>query len=241
MSPHATNGQYSEEDIAVDPIPLTDSWGQFLSMRFRKRKAFYDDLPEPEQKLISKELMRIQYFRDTYKKRCLSSSDGDPLASQLGKARAEWNSVAFRRCQTELAKRQDISDEARGCRILREVRILKEVQRRGGRPGTDGEVPIPSGNDLSLDDYNPKEPDYGYNGWLMAFEDGKRGIDDPQCYGQFPHQKISIRKLLYNKDETPLARSENKDNLRYFHLPANNMAWVEVRLPFEHTLGRDRD
>jgi hypothetical protein len=220
MNSHAPNATYSERDIYVDPIPLTDSWGQFLSMRFGEREAFYNSLSEPEQKLISKELMRIDFFRSVYKERPLASSDGIPLTSLLDEARKEWNMSAFGRCHIELAKRQGHPEEARNCNILR------EVQRRGGRPGDNVWIPtMPK----SLSNYNPAEPDYGYNGWLMVFEDGKRGIDDPRCYGNFPHQKISIRQLLYNKEETPLARSDSKEDLRYFHLPANNMTWVEAR------------
>lgn len=223
MDPKTVNATYSERDIYVDPIPLTDSWGQFLSMRFGEREAFYSGLPESEQKLISKELMRIDYFRGVYKDRTLAPSDGSPLTWLLEKARKEWNASAFARCQAELAKRQGNHLEARNCRILR------EVHRRGGKPGVDVRIPTSSEKRRSLANYNPAEPDYGYNGWLMMFEDGKRGIDDPRCYGNFPHQKISIRQLLYNKEETPLSRSGNKKNLRYFHLPANNMTWVEVR------------
>jgi hypothetical protein len=221
MESDAAEFVYSERDIYVDPIPLTDSWGQYLAMRFSERDAFYSGLPQPEQKLISKELMRIDYFRGVYKGKYLANSDLGPVGAMLEKARREWNALAYRRSEKELGERQDDPREARTCRILR------AMQRRGGRPCNDGWTP---GVSKSLANYNPNEPDYGYNGWLMTFEDGSRGIDDPRCYGHFPHQKISIRQLLYNKEETPLARSGNKKDLRYFHLPANNMTWVEARL-----------
>jgi hypothetical protein len=211
---------YTLEDDSqhADPIPPTDSWGQFLSMRFWKRRAFYDGLDEPEQQLIAKELQRIEYFR-----RKRSASDARPFLALLEVSRTHWNAIAFERAQEELSKRRGIATEERNCRILREVR------RRGGDTSSGAQFSILNEKDtVNIMNYNPDEPDYGYNGWLMTFEDGRRGIDDPRCYGRFPHQKISIRQLLYNKDETPLYRSENKNELRYFHLPANNMAWVEV-------------
>jgi hypothetical protein len=214
---------YSIQDQYEDPIPQIDSWGQFLSMRFRERRAFYDNLNAPEQQIIWKELQRIDYFRDSFKGRKLWASDDNTLDYLLEKARKSWNTVAFERCERELAKCQGIQNEERNCHILR------AVQRRGGVASSDGQFYIPSEKDaIDLENYNPDEPDYGYNGWLMAFEDGRRGIDNPLCSGKFPHQKISIRQLLYNKSETPLTRTENNDLLRYFHLPANNMVWVEV-------------
>jgi hypothetical protein len=214
---------YSIEDQYEDPIPPTDSWGQFLSMRIWKRRAFYDNLNAPEQQMIWKELQRIEYFRDAFKSRKLSAFDTTPLVSLLEEARRNWNTIAFERCQRELANCQRIETKERDCHILR------AVQKRGGVASSNSEFSITSENNaIDLENYNPDEPDYGYNGWLMAFADGRQGIDNPLCYGEFPHQKISIRQLVYNETETPLRRTENQDQLRYFHLPANNMAWVEV-------------
>lgn len=214
---------YNVEDKYEDPIQPTDSWGQFLSMRFRDRRTFYDTLSEAEQKLVWKERQRIEYFRETFKERKLSESDTIPLDYLLEEARRNWNQVAFKRCEHELAKRRGIEGEERNCHILR------AIQMRGGSIPCDDQSPISSENkELDLKNYNPAEPDFGYNGWLMAFKDGRQGINNDLCYGEFPHQKISIRQLLHNTKETPLVRTEDKDLLRYFHLPANNMAWVEV-------------
>lgn len=58
----------------------------------------------------------------------------------------------------------------------------------------------------------------------MALE---HGLD----HGEFPHQAISMRRLLYDKEHTPLRRTTDKTQLRYFHLEANNMKWVEVWSP----------
>jgi len=222
---------YSIQDQYDDPVPPTDSWGRFLSMRFRERQYFYDNLNIPEQQIIWKELQRIEYFRDVFKNRKLSASDAMPLNALLEEARASWNTIAFERCEYELAKCLNIASEERNYHILR------AVHARGGVISYDGKLIIANEkNAIDLENYDPDEPDYGYNGWLMAFADGKRGIDDPMCYGEFPHQKLSIRQLLYNKSETPLTRTENRDELKYFHLPANNMAWVEVNLTITTTL-----
>ena len=216
---------YTIEDEYEDPLPPTDSWGRFLSMRFRERRSFYDNLNVQEQQIIWKELHRIEYFRDAFKSRKLSTSDTVPLVSLLEEARKHWNAIAFERCERDLAIRHGVEGEERNCHILR------AVQKRGGEASSDGQFSIPSEKGaIDLENYDPDEPDYGYNGWLIAFADGQRGINSPLCYGEFPHQKLSIRQLLYNKKETPLMRTESKDQLQYFHLPANNMAWVEVSL-----------
>ena len=214
---------YDVEDKTEDPIPLTDSWGKFMSLRFRQRHAFYQNLDPTEKQLVRKEVHRIDFFRDNFKERRLLDSDKVPLVTLLADSRAAWNEAAFDHCRSKLS-REDISHIS-----LRDRSILEAVWRRQGKLCSEGELPEPTEEDrIDLRNYEPDEPDYGYNGWLMVFEDGRKRKNDPRCYGEFPHQKISIRKLLYDKSNSPLTRTENKNELRYFHLPANNMAWVEV-------------
>jgi hypothetical protein len=48
------------------------------------------------------------------------------------------------------------------------------------------------------------------------------------CSGKFPDQKITLRKGLRN-DFNPIAGGKDaEERIRYFHLPANHMGWVEV-------------
>ncbi len=55
--------------------------------------------------------------------------------------------------------------------------------------------------------------------------------DDERCTDTFPDQRIRIKDLLYNKDKNanPLMSDCEEDEIRYFHIPSNNMEWVEVR------------
>ena len=50
------------------------------------------------------------------------------------------------------------------------------------------------------------------------------------CAGKFPNQTIPMRVLLYDMDRktNPLIQPCQEGMIRYFHLPANNMEWVEV-------------
>ena len=47
---------------------------------------------------------------------------------------------------------------------------------------------------------------------------------------EFPNQKISLNRLLYDQDpeRNPLIKPCTEDVVRYFHVPANDMKWVEV-------------
>lgn len=65
----------------------------------------------------------------------------------------------------------------------------------------------------------------------MMFFHGSRPHTIDGYPDQFPHQRISIEDLLDNKDalKNPLMRKCEEDEFRYFHFPANNMQWVEVR------------
>ena len=47
---------------------------------------------------------------------------------------------------------------------------------------------------------------------------------------EFPDQKIPLTRLLYDEDPTrnPLTRDCPDGMIRYFHVPANDMKWVEV-------------
>jgi hypothetical protein len=76
-------------------------------------------------------------------------------------------------------------------------------------------------NNIDLDDFNAN---------LIYFK-GARPYDHPDFPDEkFPNQKIPLRQLLKeDKEKNPLMWKCENDMIRYFHLPANNMVWVEVR------------
>lgn len=73
------------------------------------------------------------------------------------------------------------------------------------------------------------DPDLKAN---LIFYKGSRSYSHPQFHDTFPHQKISLKSLLFEKDKktNPLMMDCEKDMIRYIHLPANNMSWVEESL-----------
>jgi hypothetical protein len=63
----------------------------------------------------------------------------------------------------------------------------------------------------------------------LIFFKNSRPYDSPAFPNQFPDQKMPLKDLLVDDPETnPLMQSCDVDLIRYFHLPANNMRWVEV-------------
>jgi len=121
---------YDVEDLYEDPIPPNDAWGKFLSMRFSQRPAFYNDLQMSEKELVRKEVQRIEYFRDYFKTRLLSPSDGISLVALLEASRSSWRKIAFGRCKDELeicqAQMATFGDNPlleRNCCILKQVQL----------------------------------------------------------------------------------------------------------------------
>jgi hypothetical protein len=75
----------------------------------------------------------------------------------------------------------------------------------------------------------------------MIFFKNSRPYDIPGVDNTFPNQKISVKKLLADEpDANPLMKPCDDNMIRYFHLPANNMIWVEVSscsLSLRHSQG----
>jgi hypothetical protein len=82
-----------------------------------------------------------------------------------------------------------------------------------------------------------KENAWGMNAYALFFRNSEK-YTDKHCFDQFPNQKLPIKDLLYNKDKdtNPLMRACEESEIRYFHLPGNNMEWVEVSLSFPRLL-----
>jgi hypothetical protein len=74
-----------------------------------------------------------------------------------------------------------------------------------------------------------KETAYGLNAYMVVFQNSV-GFTDPTCVDTFPNQKIPVKDLLYNKNQeiNPLMKPCGENEIRYFHLPGNNMEWIEV-------------
>jgi hypothetical protein len=236
----------SVDDIRKWQDPPLDLWADYLHVRYAKREALYNRLKPSDQEQIRKEVRRVRYFRNHFKDYRISAGDRLPLVALLEDSRTRWRALAHKRCPDELAKLQrEIEKHGEDPTRLRNRSILRMVQlwRDKEYPLWQDEMAPDSyvlhlEHDIDQGEDNPKEPNYGYNGWLIAWEQDKGGVtvNHPLIHGKFPHQKISMQQLLYNKAGTPLKRDAESKQLRYFHLPANSMKWVEVRRPVHATI-----
>ena len=64
---------------------------------------------------------------------------------------------------------------------------------------------------------------------IMYFKNAQP-YDVPTLPNSFPNQSLSVKELLTDDPaNNPLMQPCDEDTVRYFHFPANNMSWVEVR------------
>jgi hypothetical protein len=86
----------------------------------------------------------------------------------------------------------------------------------------------------------PYDLDNGVDAEIKAsiiFFKNSRPYDIPSVENTFPNQKIAIKDLLADEeDKNPLMQPVHDNMIRYFHLPANNMIWVEVSRAHPHLL-----
>lgn len=109
------------------------------------------------------------------------------------------------------AEHKDNIEKIRGIRNRREGPLYEPYKHR------------------ALDEYNA---DKDLKAYMICFEKGKGvSVDNEMCQGSFPNQKLPVHDLL-REPESPLRRSDSspgESRVRYFHLPSNNMKWVQVR------------
>ncbi|KAH7328776.1 hypothetical protein B0I35DRAFT_418300 [Stachybotrys elegans] len=229
--------KYTVEDIPVPGDPQMDKWADYLRLRYSKRHVYYKTLSPSEQDHIRKEIRRIRYFRSHFKDYRVFATDQLPLVALLEDSRTKWRDIASKRSgdglaqlQKEVERMGDDNRRSRSRQILKMVQHWRDKDYATWQESVSPELymhDLDSVADEGEDD--PRDPNYGYNGWLIAWEPGKGGtsVEHPLIHGSFPHQKISIQQLLYNKTGTPLKRDPHSTQFRYFHLPANSMQWVE--------------
>jgi hypothetical protein len=88
------------------------------------------------------------------------------------------------------------------------------------------------GNSWPLSNTSDGSIDSEIKASIIFFRDS-RPYDIPGIENEFPNQKISVKTLLAeDKRINPLMQPCEDNMIRYFHFPANNMIWVEVRVEF---------
>lgn len=204
----------------------------FLSLPFRKRDKFKAELTEGELWHLQKELKRIEENRAIF-----TREDNKELLNDLKVARSEWKRevIGKKVSYAEEITGEDVRSKKRGNQDLsrtytpaQKKRYLDLLERVGTWQADDPPDPPTETRQASNVDTAKAgvmyfKKDHDSPGWTGA------DLRHPKCVGKFPNQKIPIQDLLKETDDNPISkRNKPHDTLRYFHLPANHMHWVEV-------------
>jgi hypothetical protein len=206
---------YSECQSRVDRLthgisPSTDNavLHFFGCLRFEERQSFLDRLDDSDRakQRIQEEHARIDNLRNIFEMEGHNTAAGSLLYRfkvTLGYKFPNHNNLPRARIDPVPSAR---SAEAR--------RNLKRAEERE--------------KDFVLDDLNAniiyfKKKEHGQH---LEPHDHEKFLPS-----KFPDQKIKLSQLLKDDlDNNPLMWKCEKDMIRYFHLPANNMEWIEVRI-----------
>ncbi|KAI1377822.1 hypothetical protein F4677DRAFT_443743 [Hypoxylon crocopeplum] len=110
-----------------------------------------------------------------------------------------------------------------GARIEK-IKKWRKIQREKDGKGTGS---VPKDQEIRRDKYDP-EKDVTVP--IIQLNDGKPVEEEEgiRVWNKFPNQKTKLAKLLNDTDSLLRPRDPSGDRqVRYFHLPSNNMDWVE--------------
>jgi hypothetical protein len=231
---------YDNRDYARDDLVT------YLSMRDNgrmSRKQYLDGLSQKRIDRIVHEETRIEKLRTaffTYRtKQELVKAHTERRCAWRKEARddrdANMRDLEARRLEFEKSQPPPRErTERRRLAFRNEKRVLNAISNwpNDGTMELDvvTEEPTPEPPwDLSADKLN-----YGLKACIMHFKRGAGGhTHTHKCRGvegQFPNQKIPVHILLSDIEDNPLREQCKSGTFRYFHLPTNNMAWIEVSI-----------
>lgn len=153
---------------------------------------------------------RSPKFVEFYKKATAVNNRDQGIRKRICTAigRNQWNSECdTREIPSDQGARQASNSEG----------AVGGVDRHGG---TTASEPAHCGFNAGVIYFRRKE-----SGWMgETVENGLvRG-------GIFPHQKLSMGDILGSETNNPLRSACDKDTIRWFHFPTNNMGWIEKAL-----------
>jgi len=175
----------------------------FGCLKFSEREAFLrelDDADKPKQRILA-ELARISKLRSIFEVEGPRTASGKVLDS-------------FKKTMSNYWPRKK--------RTYKHLRVTPPPPADRNDP----RIPEEKEKDWILSDLNAnaiyfkKTEDHAHPG----------PYDHPDFSDNFPNQKVPLKLLLSgSKDKNPLMWPCEEGMIRYFHLPANNMEWIEVR------------
>lgn len=207
-----------------------DDLTYYLSMRDDERRAEYYRTHKRQDKL-QHELDRILKLRTKF---FLDPKNGH-LTGEYLKAQKDWRNEAdesllenTRELEAKIAEFPNSTfpeseTSFRWRYHQNERRILNAVPKWS-------RTTVPTCPELQASTLTTRD-NYGLKACIMHFNIGSGGHttrSHKEIKGDFPNQKIPVNFLLEPTRDNPLKRKRESDKFRYFHLPSNNMAYIEV-------------
>lgn len=185
----------------------------------------------------------LHYFR------CIRLSDRDAFLASLPDYEQEKLRRRIVEEQSEIANTRALFEEqgpktAQG-RLLSNFKHRLQMWRRGKRSTPPASFDLdhtqrrPRPRFWSPDDDQPESADgksivdvlkanVVYFKTTHQDHDYPTPYDHPYLEGHFPYQTIPLDSLLYSRGRNPLIWKCEEGMIRWFHIPANNMIWIEV-------------
>lgn len=205
-----------------------DVYNNYLSMRYLDRKSYLKSRNAEYTALLENEERRIRQLRDRFD----TEEKTTHLGRNLSKSRYEWRVTAKARAQDESHIERIDKEGKYSQKPERKEDILELLQRvhiwETDRDPTNANANAPT----STEQHDFKDSGNGFDARVIKFRHGLGGerYYHPKCHGEFPNQKVSVEDLLFDPG-SPLTQACEEGTIRHFHLPANNMYWVEVCSP----------
>jgi hypothetical protein len=205
----------------------------YMRKRFDERDDFLKSLPEDDKKKIERELK----YLDDVQTELGFNTERKKVIKDLRKCRDDWRKKVKDNMNSIREGVQNSEIYSKKNRARERDEDLERLDRiaKSGSPPDDRPRPAPA----APDEY------FGINSYAMYFKRSRENtagerqgdMQDPDIWagcdsgaaqfsGEFPNQKIPVEELL-SKSTSPLKRASGTECIRYFHIPANNMSWVE--------------
>jgi hypothetical protein len=213
------------------PVPHDDLLHFSRCLKFAERDKYVLHASEDLRSQVSHLLSRVQQVRSQLDGR----ADGEFWTGQLADHMADFRSKPqpkkFERTLATTLSRLHIGSRSSevnvpttrsSAKTLAPPNIAAVLESAG----------LPTGLDAKGNTYK------GVQAGVVYFKDGEP-YSHPKLHGSFPDQSTPLVDLLAKDgDKSMLMEPCEEGVLRWFHIPANNMSWVEVCLLFQLILQR---
>lgn len=206
-----------KELLDATPEDLQDN-GLILYFRckYERRDELKKTFNQTQQRKIELELDRIEKLRTNFTKHVENAI----LVGGMTRSRTAWRRFAKDRSLEEKEKvkallEKDMTPRDRA-RYSHNLSVLRKVAK-----WTESSDPLT--NTASDED------DKGY-GFVVYKVILKKHAEQNLSYDDYHLDTYPVRDVLDKNKKNPLMEPCEKDSIRYFHFPANNMLWVEVSI-----------